>query len=175
MEMYDLLILAVLSAVILGVYIYKKYSARVLQRKLNNAKRSSLKAIELLEERGYTIIDCDRRVQLVSLIDGKTYNDVWGMDFLVRKGRTNYLVKISSGGQSSRLGYRENREALLGSVAVFGCPRLLLIDPERRQIRILKSSVIRPAAQRFSRLLTYGAIFLLGALSSLALWYFLSP
>ena len=170
MHMNDLLIVAFLSALIAGVFLYKKYTAAVLHEKLNHTKRGQLKTIELLQDRGYTIIDCNRRIQLSSLIDGKSYIDYLDVDFLVKKGRVKYLVKVVSSGQSSRVGYRENRETLLGLAAVFGCPNLLLIDPERRQIRVLKSIIRKPVIQKLSRLLLLGSIFLLGAISSLVLW-----
>lgn len=169
MRMNDLLVMTILCAVILAAYIYRRYTRSALNEKLCSAKRSHIKATELLQDMGYTIIDCDRRLQLSSIIDGKLYTDFLGVDFLAKKGRGRYLVKIASGGQSSRLGYRENREALIGLCAVFGCPNLLLVDPERRQIRVLKSIVKKPLSERFSNLIILGCVFLLGAAGSLVL------
>lgn len=172
MRPMDLLILSSLVICGLSYIFYRNYVKRDLERKINNAKRSKLKTMELLEERGFEIVDCDRSLELCSKIDGKTYTDILSIDFIVQKGRERYLVRVSSGGQSSRLGYRENRGTLIGVSAIFRYPNLLLVDPERRIIRLMKTVVKEPFYNKLLRLKKTMCIFVLGAVCAIIVEYY---
>jgi|LFRM01.1.fsa_nt_gb hypothetical protein len=170
MQPIDLLIVCVLVISGLTVFLYRRLKASALHNKLNSAGRSKLKTLELLEERGYKIVDCDRSIEVCSIIDGKTYSDILIADFEVQKGHLRYLVKIA-GGQSSRLGYRENRENLIGISAVFRYPNLLLVDPERKNIRLMKTAFKEPFHNKINRLKKPLFFFILGSLCTIIAGY----
>ena len=71
MQPIDLLIVCVLVISGLTVFLYRRLKASALHNNLNSAGRSKLKTLELLEERGYKIVDCDRSIEVCSIIDGK--------------------------------------------------------------------------------------------------------
>lgn len=167
----DLVLVCILTFFGVGFFVCRKYTRAVLDKKLKNAGRNQLKTMELLEEKGYGIIDCDRHVELFSVIDGKTYKDMLHVDFIVQKGHLRYLVKIASGGQSLRLGYRENREPLIGISALFHCPNILLVDPERKNIRMMRTFSKAPFPYRLKNLGKKSLIFCLGAFCAIIIMY----
>jgi len=154
-----------------GWFLYRRYTAAVLSSKLKTAARSKLKTIELLEERGFTVIDCQQSVEVDSIIDGKSYTDVFTVDFVAQKDGQRFLVKSVSGGQLPRLGYRENREPLMTLTALFSIPNILLVDPERKNIRYMKNSPKKSLAKRIKSLVNIILIFLSGAFCVIIIRY----
>lgn len=150
---------------------YRRHTAQALTQQLDKAKGNKLKTIELLEERGFTVIGSDQNMEIISIIDDKSYTDTLTVDFVVQKGRQRYLVKTTSGGQSPRLGYKENREPLFTVAAVFSNPNILLVDPDRRNIRYMRTA---PKKTVFSKVKSLGKsvlVFLLGAFCVIIIRY----
>lgn len=163
MRLTDLAAVGVMLVFGLTVFYYRRHSAVLLERKLHSARGSKLKSMEFLEEKGFKILDCDKSVEVISIVDNKSYRDALRVDFVVQKGPVKYLVRTVSGGQSPRLGYRENREPLIALSAIFGYSNLLLVDPERRNIRLMQTELKRSLPHRFNLMWKMAGVFLLGA------------
>ncbi len=167
----DLLIVGLAVVISLTYYLLRRHREKSLNRKISQARSSQRKTMEFLEERGYKILDCESSLELSSKIDNKTYTDTATVDFVVEKDNKRYLVKKASGGQSSRLGYRENREPLTALTAMFSCPNILLVDTDRSNIRVMETSTGRHRVAKIESILRSVPIFLSGAIFAILLWY----
>lgn len=167
----DLAIVGLIVVSVITYYLYRRQMEVTLSRKISQASRSKLKTMEFLEDKGYKILDVDPSIEIISKIDNKIYQDVAAVDFIVEKDNKRYLVKTSSGGHSSRLGYRENREPLTALTCIFLCPNLLLIDTDRGNIRVMETSTGRGLAAGIKGLVRSVPVFLSGVLCAAILWY----
>lgn len=167
----DLAIVVFIVLIVLIYYFVRRHRETSLSRKVTPVRGKKQKTMEFLEERGYKILDCESSLEITSQIDNKTYTDVAEVDFIVEKDNKRYLVKTASGGQSSRLGYRENREPLTALMAIFSCPNLLLVDTDRSNIRVMETVIGRSVALKLQDLVKAVPIFLAGALLAVILWY----
>lgn len=167
----DLAIVGLIVVSVITYYLYRRQKEVTLSRKISQASRCKLKTMEFLEDKGYKILDWDSSIEITSIIDNKTYTDVAAVDFIVEKGNRRYLVKTASGGQSSRLGYRENREPLTALTCIFSCPNLLLVDTDRGNIRVMETSAGRGLASGIEGLVRSVPVFLSGVLCAAILWY----
>jgi len=173
MQQTDLVILGFIVCVIVIYNIRRSLIKRRLQSKLGSANRRQLKAAELLESRGFKIMDVNRHVVFSTETDRGKYSDVAVVDLVVKKGFSRYIVKLISEKQFPRFNTRQVREALTSRLILFGVGNLLLVDLDKDRVKHIKVRVRKPLKQKLGAFLMPGVAFILGVIFALYVWLFI--
>ena len=139
----------------------------------SNAKRSQIRAAEILEESGFQVLTFSRGYSLVFDVDGRAYTDSIKVDLVAKKNGRHYLVKVVSGKQVPRLSVRDTREAVAGTCAVLDISRMLFVDVETGRVRGVQVKVKGRRTERLAGRLCWAAAgCLVGLGASFVLWWY---
>jgi len=87
-----------------------------------------------LAEKGYRVVDVQRREPVVMVIDGREHKGAVRADIIARKGRKTYVVEVKSGRRGEDPGKVEIRRQLLEYFLVYRPHGLVLLDMEERKM-----------------------------------------
>ncbi|GFN23332.1 MAG: hypothetical protein IMW96_10695 [Thermoanaerobacteraceae bacterium] len=133
----DLFLLGLLIGALVAAWWIKRRQAQRLAARLRRARRAEKDAIRFLTEKGYRVVDVQRREPVVMVIDGREYKGAVRADIVARKGRKTYIVEVKSGRQGEDPGKAEIRRQLLEYFLVYRPHGLLLLDMQGRKMHLI--------------------------------------
>ena len=143
----DLIILGLLAAVGVWAYARRAYAGARASRRRAEVGRRHQRAIELLEEHGYTVREVGATVSLTTRVDGRVHEGEVQADLIATQGRRTFVVHLR-GGDSRRLTARPVRRQLLEYVVAYRPDGILLVDLDRRRVRRVEFAVGGETARR---------------------------
>ena len=166
----DLLILGLILGIIAFYYLRKTWFRIRLNRKMGRARRAETAAVKVLQQQGYQIIDIQKRVPIVTLMDGSPYNNWVQADFIVEKRGRRYVVDVKTGEQATKVTNSATRRQLLEYYLIYRPDGILLLDMEYGKLREVNFQVKLPILEKISLPLSHYLIsFCLGVVVVLVL------
>jgi hypothetical protein len=101
------------------------------------------KAVSLLEDAGYEILDEQAQLDVAWVVDGESREYEVRADLLVKRDGERYVAEVKTG-EAADLGDRNTRRQLLEYAVVFDCVGVLLVDATKGNIH----SVVFPGLAR---------------------------
>ncbi|MGB9859766.1 MAG: hypothetical protein ACPLQP_07540 [Moorellaceae bacterium] len=166
----DLYLLGLLTGFFLALWYLRRHQARRMAARLKRARGAEREAINFLTEQGYQIIDLQRRVPVVMLVDGREYKGAVQADLVVRKGGKMYIVEVKSGRQGEEPARATTRRQLLEYFLVYRPHGLLLLDMHTRKIHRISFRLGNNWYNRLERLPAVWKYLLAGAAGALITW-----
>lgn len=166
----DLFLLGLLTGVILALWWFRRRQALNLAARLRRARRTEKEAIHFLAERGYKVIDVQRRVPVVMIVDGREYKGAVQADLVARKGGKIYIVEVKSGRQGEEPGKATTRRQLLEYFLVYRPDGLLLLDMKTRKMHRISFRLGNNWYNRLERLPAVWKYAMAGAAGALVTW-----
>jgi len=134
-----------------------------IKKRIFKAKKSELKAVELLKKKGFEIIELQKQSHYTLSIDDKPYKAAVKADMIVKKGNKTYVAEVKSGESSPSPRFIDTRRQLLEYYLVYRPSGLLLVDMEKERIRKVEYSILNPGVNSFVTNLGWPAlIFFVG-------------
>lgn len=127
MTQQDWIIFAVLFGMLLmwkGSHYWKRLKGKQIQRR---GKRGEARAIKILQDHGYRIIEEQVAKPVTITVDGKSCESTLYADMLVKKGRKTYVVEVKTG-KDARPTVGHVRRQMLEYQIVFQPDGMLFID-----------------------------------------------
>jgi len=143
----DLVILGLLAAIGAGVYLGRRRPGPRSPRPGLEISRRHQRAMEFLEELGYSIRDVAPAVTLTTRVDGRSHTAAIQADLIAVRGRRTYVVHLQ-GGDNRRLTTRPVRRQLLEYVVAYRPAGILLVVLDRPRLRRVEFGVGGDAARR---------------------------
>lgn len=136
MLLSDIILLSVIFCLTVAFAFYR-YSCRVKRnRLLNRIKKTDLKYLEMLEEKGYHLYKYDLAQHFIAEVEDKIYSHYFRIPMAVKGGnKKRYLVYIKKGKDSFRLSTKKIREQMLLLCLVFNVQGILILDTESGKIK----------------------------------------
>ncbi|MCR4430708.1 MAG: hypothetical protein NUV45_06795 [Tepidanaerobacteraceae bacterium] len=135
----------IISGIIIGAIItvsYLRYIKKLkTNKRINRAKKSEIKAVELLKKNGFEIIDIQKENTYTVFVDDKPYKATVKADMIVKKGNKTFVAEVKSGESAPSLKSIDTRRQLLEYYLVYKPGGLLLIDMEKNKIRKVEYSI----------------------------------
>lgn len=123
-------LLALLAAGILAWIRRHRRTARC--RRLG--RQGEERALTLLREAGYRLLDTQCCREATLLIDGQVERFQVRADGLAERRRRRYVVEIKGGAEASRITNRQTRRQLREYAAVYRADGVLLVDAHRGEV-----------------------------------------
>lgn len=164
------LLLGLLTGAILALWWFRRRQALNLAARLRRARKAEKEAIRVLAERGYKVIDVQRRVPVIMRVDGREYKGSVQADLVARKGGKIYIVEVKSGRQGQEPGKATTRRQLLEYFLVYRPDEVLLLDMESRKIHRVSFRLGNNWYNRFERLPAVWKYALAVAIGALVTW-----
>ncbi|WP_422443882.1 hypothetical protein [Thermoanaerobacterium sp. DL9XJH110] len=134
-----------------------------LKRKIRKAKKSEIRAAKLLEKQGFEVIDLQKEVSYILLVDGRPYKASVKADFIVKKGNKIYVAEVKTGEKAPSPRFPATRRQLLEYYMVYRPDGLLLVDMENEEIKKVEYSILeKKTLISLHRFVWYAGILLLG-------------
>ncbi len=168
MKPSDLLILGVVIGALFVYYLIRLFNSYKLQRQSKNAKKAERLARELLIRQGYTIVAMQKRVPIITKIDGRSYKNHVQADFIVKKNGLKYVADVKTGKQLARPTSADIRRQLLEYYLIYRVNGVLLVDMENETIHNVEFEAKLPF-YRSINFFAYLLVFLCGGLVTLLL------
>jgi hypothetical protein len=150
-DFYYIFLWVVIGAMTVAVFL--RYLKRwKIKKRIFKAKKSELKAVELLKKNGFEIIDLQKESYYILSIDDKPYKAAVKADMIVKKGNKTYVAEVKSGESSPSPRFIATRRQLLEYYLVYRPSGLLLVDMEREKIRKVEYSILN---SRYRSLVDY--------------------
>jgi len=146
----DLLILGIILGLITFYYLRKAWFRLRLNRKMGRARRAETAAVKVLKREGYRIIDMQKRVPIVTLVDGCPHDNWVQADFIVEKGGRRYVVEVKTGEQAPKVTSSATRRQLLEYFLIYRPDGILLLDMEYGKLREVNFQVKLPILEKIS-------------------------
>ena len=123
-----------LLGVILTVIVSRSLKTRLYKKRASRAKHAEEAAFDLLEKKGYEIVEEQKRAPLTFRIDGERTETVVIADYIVkRKGRI-FVAEVKNRDLDGRMLDPGIRRQLLEYFAAFEADGVLLVDMIKRKI-----------------------------------------
>lgn len=133
----DLLIWAVLLGAVLGCLALRKFKQLKIKKILKRAKAGEKRAIKLLEQHGYRVLELQSRKKIVTEINGTAHESTVIADMIVRKGFFKYVVEVKTQGQASPT-LPNVRRQMMEYYLVFQPHGVIFLDMEKEKMRLVK-------------------------------------
>ncbi|MGI9951551.1 hypothetical protein V3F56_04235 [Moorellaceae bacterium AZ2] len=130
----DLFLLGLLIGGFIAAWWLKRRQAQRLAARIRRAQKAEKEAIRFLTEKGYQVIDVQRQIPVVMVVDGREYKGSVRADIVARKGGKTYVVEVKSGRQGEEPGKAATRRQLLEYFLVYRPHELLLLDMQGRKM-----------------------------------------
>ncbi len=144
MYLTDVFILVGLG-ILLAFYFGRQRLTRSRSRaRIARAGRREAKAMDLLAEKGYTILDVNREIPVLVTIDGKTSRIKLVGDLVAAKDGKVFLVQFRRGKLEGRLTAPVLRRQLLEYFLAFRPDGILLLDVESGRLRRVNFEIPSP-------------------------------
>lgn len=140
-NMYYIALWIIIGAVATAAYL-KHLKKLKIKKRIYKAKKSELKAMELLKKNGFEIVDIQKESYYTILIDDKPYKAAVKADMIVKKGNKTFVAEVKSGEFSPSPRFIDTRRQLLEYYLVYRPGGLLLVDMEREKIRKVEYSIV---------------------------------
>lgn len=108
--------------------------ARQTARSRNTGRSGEERALELLDEAGYEVLDTQVRGRIEVAVDGEAQEFDVRADALVRRKGHTWIAEFKGGEEVARIGHRGTRRQLLEYSLAFAEHRILLVDAARGEI-----------------------------------------
>ncbi|MBO8168225.1 MAG: hypothetical protein H0Z35_03450 [Thermoanaerobacteraceae bacterium] len=161
--MSDLIILGLIMATVLFYNIGNRWRRRRVSLRIAAARKAVQKAVEILAEQGFKIIDVEKAVHVTTGIDGRLYRYTVTADVICKKRGKTYLVEVRSGKKGSRVTSVRAQRELLGHYLLFGPAGIIILDVDSDKMREIRIAVDGTAA-RWRRVAASLGYMLIGAL-----------
>ena len=138
MTFQDLWIIFVIIILILGFLIRKTLLSWKMKKRVRKSKRAEHKAIILLEQAGYTVIETQKRRPIVTYLDGKPFRNWLQIDCMVRKSGKTFVVEVKTGTEATKITNSATRRQLLEYYFTYKPDGILLLDMEYGKIQEVK-------------------------------------
>ena len=135
MKPVDLFILGIVFGALFVYYLIRLFKNYKLRHQSKKAKRAERLAMKILSEHGYTVLAEQKRVPIVTKIDGRKYKNHVAADFIVKKNGLKYVVDVKTGKQTERPTAADIRRQLLEYYLIYHVDGVLLVDMENKTIR----------------------------------------
>lgn len=135
MESYYYIVVWIFTGVILTVVFYKYFSRLKLKRRLLKAKKSEVKALDLLYRHGYQVLDIQKDAFYTLYVDNKPFKACVKADVIVKKANKTYVAEVKSGKKAPSPTLPATRRQLLEYFMAYKPDGLLLVDMEKEKIR----------------------------------------
>jgi len=149
----------------------------VLRRRRDRGRRGELRAVDVLTDAGYQILEDQASRQMALTVDGQARGYTLRPDYLVRRGDRQYVAEVKTGKKAPNPLYTPTRRQLLEYEVCFPDHGLLLVDMETRRVHQVGWPEAEPwagSAKKTLRpwliLLVAGALGLGFALGALVAW-----
>ena len=107
---------------------------RAAQARNTRGKRGEERALQLLEEAGYSIVERQRRSAYRVLTDGRELEVGVSFDFVVARDGRELIAEVKTGSLVTQLRHADTRRQLLEYQLISGCAPILLVDPDAERI-----------------------------------------
>ena len=170
-----------LAAMGLGAWLAARWRSFKTRRRQARAQRGEEKAPGVLRRLGYEVSESQVRRTIDIRVDGKPRAAEVVADILAAKGGRQYVVEVKTGDEATDPVQPQTRRQLLEYALAFGPCRVLLLDMEREEPRLvefpaLDGRPVRPAQGLWKWLLLALLVGMLAGIGigarAIALWPF---
>lgn len=127
---------------LIALSLLKTFSSLKIKKRLNRARKSELKAVDLLKKYGFKIIDLQKAENYKFKVDNKSYKATVKADMIVKKGNKTYVVEVKSGKKAPSLKNIATRRQLLEYYLVYRPDGLILVDMEEKKIHSVDYPIV---------------------------------
>jgi len=131
MTVKDAFILGLLLGGIVLLYFLKAWQSSRSRKRLKRARKGEAEAVRFLEERGYTVIEAQKKKTIITWINGKPRRNRLSADYYVKKGGRTYVAEVKTGRKGIRPALAGTRRQLLEYYLAFKPHGILLVDMEK--------------------------------------------
>ena len=124
--------------VLWGLLIARRRVARGTANSRKLGRRGQERALKLLKQYGFEILDTEVTAPGLVQVDSKLEEYVVRADALVRRKRRTYVAEFKGGSQSGSITNRATRRQLLEYSCVFGTDGVLLVDAHQNRIHYVR-------------------------------------
>jgi len=132
------LVVAVLSAVLLTVWLGRIWRSIVARGRVRQGHRAESEAERLLERAGYRVEARQVTGRWELLVDGQPQPVTCRADLIVRRRRKRFIAEVKSGDHGARPTAPGTRRQLLEYARAFDVDGVLLVDMVRRRIYVVR-------------------------------------
>ncbi len=137
MKTNDLYIL-LLIVLVFSIFITLKSIFRYHKKKLiNQLNKQQLNLLEILEEEGYKLKDCNKIIEKKAETNGKVYYHVYEVPLIVKKNNKKYIVHIKKKKETIRLSAKKDRELFLNLCILYKVNGVIIVDPDGKRFKYL--------------------------------------
>jgi hypothetical protein len=162
-----------LACFVVGAWLALKFSKwrerRLGQARSARGKRGEQRAERLLIDRGYKVIDQQRRASYPITADGVTKDIGLVLDFVVERNGEQLVAEVKTG-SAADLSRSETRRQLLEYQLAIGGRCVLLVDPEAETITEVGFPLTRPLNTSSA----WPSLLIVAAMAACACWWLLS-
>lgn len=126
-----------LLGIIATIWILRLLKSRRHRHRSVRAKLAEEKAQDLLERKGYEIIESQKRMPLVFFVDGQRTETVVIADYIVKKRRRIYVAEVKDRDLEGKLLDPGIRRQLLEYNAAFKPDGVLLVDMKNGRVHLV--------------------------------------
>lgn len=142
-----------------ALFLIKAYFRFKIRKRLRRAKKSEIRAINLLEKHGFEIVDVQKTEDYKLIVDNKTYNVTVKADMIARKNNKIYVVEVKSGKKAPSFKNIATRRQLLEYYLVYNPDGLILVDMEKRKIQNIDFSIVKKKVLQPIKFLRISIVF----------------
>lgn len=161
MDVLSYIISGVLIGIFLTINLFKYLKRWKLKKRIEKAKNSEYKAIELMKNRGFEIIDLQKECAYTLFIDNKPHKVTVKADMIVKKGNKIYVAEVKSGEKVTSPKYTDTRRQLLEYFMVYRPSGLILVDMEKQKLRTVEYSILNHDKSAYLHRLVSAIVLLL--------------
>jgi Holliday junction resolvase-like predicted endonuclease len=129
---------------LLALRLRRLWERRASQARSARGKRGEARAVALLEQHGYEIVERQRRVAYALRVGESERAVQLVLDFVVRRDGEELVAEVKTGPNAPRIAHEATRRQLLEYQLATNSARVLLVDPERATIETVAFPIARP-------------------------------
>ncbi len=126
-----------LMVVVLALTVRKWWRSYKARRRARRAVSGEREALTLLHEEGFTVEESQARRTFTVCCDGERHRIELRADFLVERGTQRFVADVKTGGLATRITTAATRRQLLEYLVAYDVSGVLLLDMERRRVRVV--------------------------------------
>lgn len=130
--------LFLILGVLWGVLLARRRVARGTAHSRKLGRRGQERALKLLRQYGFEILDTEVTAPGLVQVDSKLEEYIVRADALVRRKRRTYVAEFNGGADSGSITNRATRRQLLEYSCVFGTDGVLLVDGHANRIHYVR-------------------------------------
>lgn len=142
-----------------AILLLKVYFRFKIKNRLKRAKKSEIKAVDLLKRHGFEIIDIQKTENYELVVDNKVYTATVKADMIARRNNKIYVIEVKSGKKAPSLKNIATRRQLLEYYLVYQPDGLILVDMEKKKIRNIDFSITKKRIMRPIKFLRLATVF----------------